>query len=715
MRFDEEINEERAESVEEFPGDETDGQFDLKHLPGLQASIVEAEAAFRARVAKRARFADMDDGPDGDAGDCAGTKRPRRSRGQEVGGVSYLAAQEVWGDVVEDKIAADFRVFLAAGGGAVRSWFNDSESASDLGYYVCPFFTVVGDAVDPSTDHECLAIQFRDRFNRPRDLLIPRGLIAEGGAKLASFLAANSFPIPPGKKLRERAQLLLHELHGPRVTIARRTGWHDRLFVLPGKVLGEAGSTRVIADLADSLKISQRGSFKAWRDDVAALCQNNSRLQLALSVSFASVLLPFAPSITPVMCHIWGPSSIGKSTIGGLAGSPWGGADGSLGYSESWNGTLNAHLAKAAMRSHTLLVLDELKTGENVTKMAYALSSGQGRSRLDKSANLRSEEKFSVFSISTGEVTFEEMERNATPRGQSQTFDGAELRLPSIPADAGARMGAFEDTHEFETPAAFADHLQSACRANYGHAGPRFVESLLEHIDTFEGDAAFSAQLAKKIDRFVRTLDLPSNADDAVKRLARTFGLIAAAGQLAADFDIIPVPASEMSAGVRKCFDDWLASRGGARSKTGATALAALRDYISKNMGRFIPTTEAGTSQQSVIAGYRQTNGKDESVFYLPISTWNEVLASAPRARLIEELDKLGLLINQKSSKDGTIVKKLSGGISARVYAVSGRILQVDESGKLRAAEDGLVTDDAGNIFDLNVRRAVKTPRSSSR
>jgi putative DNA primase/helicase len=229
--------------------------------------------------------------------------------------------------------------------------------------------------------------------------------------------------------------------------------------------------------------------------------------------------------------------------------------------------------------------------------------------------------------------------------------------------------------------------------------------------------------LARKIDCFVRSLNLPTRADDAVKRLARTFGLIAAAGQLASELKVIPVPADEMAAGVRKCFLDWLASRGGARSKTGATALIALRDYIARNLGRFVPTHEVKNSQQSMIAGYRKESNGD-GVFYLPIATWKEVLASAPRAKLVEELDKLGLLIRQGKSKDDTIVKKLSGGINVRVYAVSARILEVREDGTLAEHDDrdtnadaDDAASDADNVIDIetHARRFAKTVRASSR
>lgn len=660
--------------------------------PGFQSTVEAMEAAFIARAGE-------------------GVATP-------MGTVLSMEAKTFFGDGLADKLS-DFRFGMADGRGRVVSIFKSAQGTLDRGYYVCPLFTVVGDALDPSTGQECLAIQFRDRYKRRCDLLIPRALIAEGGTKLAAFLAANSFDVPTGKKLRELVQLLLHMLHGPRVVIARRTGWHGDVFVLPKRIVGDPGTARIITDLSDNLKMGQRGSLQAWQSDVAERCQNNSRLVLGLSLAFASSLLRYAPSITPSMVHLFGPSSIGKSTAGLVAGSVWGGSEESgLGYCESWNGTLNAHMAKANARSGTLYSLDEMRTGENVTKMAYALSSGQGRGRLDKSANLRSEEKFSVFSLSTGEVTFEEMERIGNQR--AQTFDGAEMRLPSIPADAGTGLGIFEDVHGAEKrhkmvgngAAEFANNVQDAARENYGWAGPLFVERLLQHVSSMDKDRGFPSRLSSSIDRFVTSLKLDAAADDAVKRLARTFGLIAVAGRLASDFEVVPIPAEEMVAGVRKCFNDWLASRGGARSKTAATALVALRDYISKNIGRFVLVSEAAGSPVGTVSGYRQPG-----TFYVLPGAWKEVIATAPRAKLVDELDKLELLVRQKSSTGNTdqVVKKLKNGPAVRVYAVSDRILEVGDDGTLPGYGANEATTEADNVVSINARNAAKSLRTSLR
>lgn len=253
----------------------------------------------------------------------------------------------------------------------------------------------------------------------------------------------------------------------------------------------------------------------------------------------------------------------------------------------------------------------------------------------------------------------------------------------------------------------------AACES-YGWAGPLFVEKLVTHINMV-GEQQFRKELSADIREFVDSLELAPKADDAVKRLARTFGLIAAAGKLASDFGVVPIPAEEMAAGVRKCFLDWLASRGGARSKTGMTALVGLRDYISKNMGRFIPMSEAASTTVSALAGYRA-----DKVFYVTPGTWREVMALAPRAKLVEELDRLDLLIRQ-SGKGNQVVKKLPGGVCVKCYAISARILEVGDDGLL-SNDDAPKDDDAAageddaddNVADINAARAARSLRKAA-
>ena len=587
-----------------------------------------------------------------------------------------------------------------------------------------PLFTIIGTGVDPAKGEETRVIEFRDAYKRVRQIVIPLTVIHQGGHHLGAHLAAKGFDAPVGKKPRAALQAILSIARGPRIHIAGSTGWvsgiKEPAFVLPDRIVGEHGDTRVVADSGAfaNLKIAQCGTMEDWQDRVAAKARGNSRLTLALSAAFASSLLRFAPTTTPTVLHLYADSSVGKTSTLMASGSVWGGADGdALGFAQSWNATSNYILAIAAAHSDTVLILDELRTASapDVVKAAYTLAGGQGRGRLTKDAQRRGIERFRTITLSTGELTLDEIERQASGPKQ-QAFAGAEMRLPSIPADAGKGFGSFEDIHKFANKpngaAKFADALQSAARSNYGHAGPRFIEEMVEEI-TDIGEEEFRKEIAAMVREFAESVELEEAADDAVKRLLRTFGLIAAAGQLACRWKILPLSEDDIGWGVATCFKAWIGARGGARSKTANTALIELRDFLQSNVGRFIPVNADELPKIANVAGYVETRD-GSTVYYILPPTWKHaIISKAPRAKLIEALDQLDLLIRKPGSTDDTLVKKIRIlGKSVRAYAVDGAILELTDQGTLEPGATAPIKD-GGKVAYIEEHRRTSNVRQA--
>ena len=665
-------------------------EFDPDVAPGLQPSVAQAEVALEALKADR-------------------------------DGRSTVYLKEYFGLANDSKLAlagADVSGGLYIGENVANGDYSSSESK--FAGHIGPLFTVVGTGI-AADGHEARVIEFRDAYRHVRRILVPVSVIQQGGHHLASFLGQRGFAAPVAKKLRAALQALLSFVTGPRLKIVSSTGWvpdSDSLaFVVPGKIIGDAGSIRVVADTDTfrNLKIAQRGSFEDWQQGVATKAKGNSRLQFALSLALTSPMLRFAPNVGPTVAHIFGDSSMGKSTALEAAGSVWGGAEQDpLGFAHSWNATANFQISNAAAHSGTLLCLDEIHTAQDVVKTAYTLASGQGRGRLTKEAQQRSTDRYQTMVLSTGELTLDEMERHSAG-ARRQTFAGAEIRLPSIPADAGKGLGLFDTIQKFDGKdrgaARFADALRTASRSHYGHAGPRFVESVIEEIKEV-GEEEFRKDIAKLIRDFGAKVELDDDADDAVKRLLRTFGLIAAAGQLACRWSILPLDEDDVAEGVSTCFKAWIASRGGARSKTSSTALIELRDFLQQNAGRFVSVNADETPKINSIAGYVETMESGASIFYILKPTWKEVVAKAPRARLIEELDRLGLLKRNPSTPETpSIVKRVRGIGPVRVYAVYGEILELTDHGTI----DGVHivnSDNCDKVVPISRHRAKSIVRS---
>jgi uncharacterized protein (DUF927 family) len=104
---------------------------------------------------------------------------------------------------------------------------------------------------------------------------------------------------------------------------------------------------------------------------------------------------------------------------------------------------------------------------------------------------------------------------------------GQEIRLADISADRGAGHGAFDCLHGSETGSAFAERIAVAVKSNHGAVGQEWLRCLVgdQHV--------LSEAVEDTIKEFVRTVVAPS-ASGQVHRVARRFGLIAAAGELAA-------------------------------------------------------------------------------------------------------------------------------------------------------------------------------------
>ena len=101
--------------------------------------------------------------------------------------------------------------------------------------------------------------------------------------------------------------------------------------------------------------------------------------KISVLASFASVLIAHVKSLLYVF-HLWGVSDIGKTVCLRLAASVWGEPDI---YVQNMNAT-NVGLERTAHFLCNLpLILDELQTirDENLSKLIYLVSQGQGRTR----------------------------------------------------------------------------------------------------------------------------------------------------------------------------------------------------------------------------------------------------------------------------------------------------------------------------------------------
>jgi putative DNA primase/helicase len=330
----------------------------------------------------------------------------------------------------------------------------------------------------------------------------------------------------------------------PRVRAVTRLGWHGDCFVLPDRALG--GTDSIAYQTGSEIRAAVRAmsSLEEWQQRVAKPAEGNSRVVLSLSAALAAPLLgPL--QIEGAGIHFRGASSIGKTTALIVAGSVWGGPRAlgePNGYRQSWQATANAIEGLAQAHCDLPLCLDEISLvrGEDAARVSYQLASGIGRGRATKMGLPAARLEWRVFLISTGEISL--ADKIADARTPQRQMAGQAVRFIDLAADAGSGFGLFDHAPELPekpnggTPKdrgdALARNLSDAAQSSFGTAGPAFVEAF---IADREGSLAEARGL---IDAFANKH--AAGADGQVQRVARTFGLLAAAGELAIQFGVLP-------------------------------------------------------------------------------------------------------------------------------------------------------------------------------
>ena len=137
-----------------------------------------------------------------------------------------------------------------------------------------------------------------------------------------------------------------------------------------------------------------------------------------------------------------------------------------------------------------------------------------------------------MFLISTGEISL--ADKIADARIPQRHMPGQAVRFIDLAADAGSGFGLFDHAPEIggkpdggttkDRGDALARNLLDAAQSCFGTAGPAFVELFIANrenslVETTRLINLFAEQHA-------------AGADGQVQRVARTFGLLAAAGEL---------------------------------------------------------------------------------------------------------------------------------------------------------------------------------------
>lgn len=419
---------------------------------------------------------------------------------------------------------------------------------------------------------------FRDMDGIQRTEIIPRRLFLGDGMDGPKQLADLGLFIEPGRQALDRLKAYIASARPEkRARLVDATGWHGAAYLFPDGALGETDEALIYQGSKRALGVfTPRGKLKDWQDHIAALAVDNPRLLFTLSAAFAGPLLKPCGAASCAF-HWTGDSSLGKSGSLHAAGSVWGHPQGAV---HSWRSTDNSLEYVAAQHNDGLLILDELKEVDpkQAGAIAYMLGNSKGKNRAHHAGGLREAIAWRIAMLSSGEIGLADHLASA---GQ-KTHAGQTVRFIELPADAGAGLGMWNRLHHLADGRAFTDILKTAAAKYHGTAGRAFIAAIIEHA------ADVPATVRKLETRFFDEY-VPDDAGGQVRRVAGAFALVAAAGELAAEWRICPWPQREAFDAAGRMFVEWLKGRPTAGNLEEAQILAHVRQLMERNwQARFI-------------------------------------------------------------------------------------------------------------------------------
>jgi putative DNA primase/helicase len=425
-----------------------------------------------------------------------------------------------------------------------------------------------------------------------------------------------------------------------------------------------------------------------------------------MSAAFTSPLLKLAGQEGGAF-HLWGTSSGGKSTLDFLAATVWGRGSREGGFSRTWSSTANGFETTAAAGNDIGVFLDDTShviDPKTIVQVIYMVSGGQGKTRMHADTSQREAPQFRIIVNSNGETAIPVTLKDA----KIFVKGGVGVRCIDIAAagvgkDSPDEPGAAFDASVADWPA-FVWKAAEASTLAYGHAGPMFVRNLVEKKIDY-------AAINDLVANFVKRCNVGMNGQ--LRRVAMKIGLVAAAGELAIEWGIVPWPPGLALEAADFVFRDWLARRGSRGSsemqqalervqllfeKHGDTRFDHLRtvtdkdppdadlqestnksddDELSLTTNTARPLMQNRLGWTAVVKIPRTS--KSERRWYVSAQTWkDEICKGFDVKALTSELEKRGAL-EMEEEKDGRRrpPRATINGQRGRYYTVTPRILSV--------------------------------------
>ena len=525
----------------------------------------------------------------------------------------------------------------------------------------------------------------QDKTGHDRQIVIPREIAAGSPGDMTKFLSkcGLSYDVTDKDVTRHLARYLHNRPLKEAWRATSRIGWYGTdAFVFPDETIRVEGAQHVVYNSpTSSHRFQHAGDLGEWKANVASPLSDQTMGVFALCTAAAPALLELLNAEGGGF-HIRGSSSTGKTTLLKVAGSFWGG--GPEGFVRSWRATDNSLESQAAGHNSSLLCLDEMSQVEPgaAGAAAYMLANGQGKGRANRDGNARAIQSWRLIFLSTGEISLSD--KIAEDRRGPRAMAGQEVRCIDILADIGSGHGVW-DTVPATGAAAFSEGLCEATSQYYGTPGRTFIKKLVD--DRHEAERLSAAVTGA----FMEKAGVDGDKGQ-VRRVAQRFALLAAAGELAIKWEILPFKQGDALKANLEVFTRWRSERGDDHNAEERKHVEAIRSFIerhgSSRFQRFDAGRDAGMcrDQAGFIRAKINETGFDADIHYLfSASGWAEATkgldAKAVRKTLARKGWILGADGNIVANADrGTLTTKVrpAGLPTANFTIVSGSVLEGD-------------------------------------
>lgn len=547
--------------------------------------------------------------------------------------------------------------------GGVSFIGQDNEGNDKAPVWVCSSLDVLAKTRDNKSGEWGRLLAWQDDDRVAHKWAMPLELLEGDGGDVRRELARLGLHIATSKSARDLLAAFIKVWPVQhRARCVDRLGWHGQVYITPSGVVG-ASDELVEFQNAHAIEpaLSVSGTTQTWRESVAALAAGNSRIVFALSVAFAGSLAGITGEDSGGF-HLRGKSSSGKSTALKVAASVWGDP---TTYVRQWRATSNGLEGLASLHNDGLLILDELEQVDprEAGEAAYMLGNGQGKARASRNGTARASQRWRLLFLSSGENS---LAAHMARSGKTANA-GQEIRLADFDADAGCDMGVMEDLHGHPSPAAAVLAIKDAAARHHGAVGldwlqcvvadrMKLVDFIQDGIRQFVGDV------------------VPAGAAGQVERVARRFGLVAVAGELATHYGLTGWADGEAETAAKTCFASWLEGFGGSGNREERATLEQVRAFFEAHGSSRFESVDA-TEDQRIInrAGFYRGDGGVREFLVFPEAFKNEVCKGLDTKAATTVLVKAEWL--QRGSDGKTAQKpRLPGMGPTRCYVFTGRM-----------------------------------------